>query len=200
MTEQVEQKAERSNTTLWIMIAVFVVPMIAAYAYYFFADEYSLGNHGDLIEPVVQIDDLELTDIDGTPLARDELIHHWKMFYVAGASCDRACQKGLYNMRQVNIALGKNADRFQHMIIHTDKMSDDFKEVVSAEYSGALHAYGSIDRLVNSLAPAGASELAANAIYIMDPLGNIMMRFGPDISPKLILKDLNRLLKISRIG
>jgi len=39
-----------------------------------------------------------------------------------------------------------------------------------------------------------------NAIYLVDPLGNLMMRFPPDLEPKSLLKDLKHLLKVSRIG
>lgn len=200
MSERLEQQAERSNTTLWILIAVFTVPMIVAYAYYFFVDEYSLGNHGELIEPVVQVEDLSLTDEQGQALARDELVHKWKMLYVADADCDVSCQHTLYNIRQINTALGKNADRFQHMIIHLQPMSPTFEKLVADEYPDALHSHATRDNLSRSLPGFGAADPASHTIYIMDPLGNIMMRFDQGISPKLILNDLNRLLKISRIG
>jgi cytochrome oxidase Cu insertion factor (SCO1/SenC/PrrC family) len=149
---------------------------------------------------VVQVEDLALSDENGEALARDELIHKWKILYVAGADCDTSCQHTLYNIRQINTALGKNADRFQHMIIHLQPMSENFQQLVAEEYPEALHSYASKDSLSQSLPGPGAGDPESNTIYIMDPLGNIMMRFDQGISPKLILKDLNRLLKISRIG
>ena len=199
MTEQVEKQATRSNTTLWLLIATFAVPIIGAYAYFFFVDDYALGNHGELIDPVIQIESLALSDADGNRLQRDALIHGWKMLYVADARCDSVCQESIYNMRQINTALGKNAGRFKHMIIHTAPMADDFRRLIDAEHSEALHSYASAEPLSRVLS-VSPGQLMSNSIYIMDPLGNIMMRFDPGTSPKLILKDLNRLLKISRIG
>ncbi len=199
MTEQVEQKTERKNTTLWLLILTFAVPIIGAYAYYLFADDHTLGNHGDLIQPVIQIEDLALTDINDELIARDELIHRWKMLYVVGSNCDSACQQSLYYMRQINTALGKNAGRFKHMIIHLNVMSPEFQELIRKEHSAAQHSYAANDKISEVFSGPGR-EHETNAIYIMDPLGNIMMRFSYGTSPKLILKDLKRLLKISRIG
>ena len=199
MTEQVEQKTERSNTTLWLLLLTFAVPILGAYIYFFFVDDYSLGNHGDLIQPVVQIEDLSLTDSNGRPMSKEELVRHWKMLYIAGKNCDSDCQQSIYNMRQINKALGKNASRFKHMIIHTEAMSSEFMQLTENEYSTALHSYGSIEKLSEKLSKLDAKQ-SNNPIYIMDPLGNIMMKFKHGTSPKLILKDLNRLLKISRIG
>lgn len=199
MTEQVEPTIERSNTSLWLLILTFALPIIGAYAYYLFVDDYSMGNHGDLIQPVIQIEELSLTNINGEPMARDELIHGWKMLYIAGNKCDSGCQDSIYYMRQINTALGKNASRFMHMIIHLGIMSSEFQELITKQHPTALHSYATRDKL-SKVFSALDSALTSNAIYIMDPLGNIMMRFSQGVSPKLILKDLNRLLKISRIG
>lgn len=201
MTEQVElqQPTPRSNTTLWILVGAFVLPMIVAYAYFFLADDYQLGNHGDLLQPVIQIESLQMTDSNGKPISRDELVHHWKMFMVSGSDCKENCQQSLYYMRQINIALGKNADRFKHMIIHTSPMSSEFNRLMTTEYGETVQAYATLDRLERIL-PGLVDPEGMNAIFIMDPLGNIMMRFPSGTDPKLILKDLNRLLKISRIG
>ena len=199
MTEKSEQQANRSNKTLWLLMATFAVPIIGAYAYFFLVDDYSMGNHGELIQPVIQVETLELADSSGTIFSRDDLIYSWKMLYVAGSDCNQNCRESIYNMRQINAALGKNAGRFKHMIIHTAPMSDKFSKLIATEHSEALHSYAPEQQLSKALS-VSAEQLRDGTIYIMDPLGNIMMRFNRDTSPKLILKDLNRLLKISRIG
>jgi len=200
MTAQVEQKIERSNNTLWLLILTFAVPIIGAYAYYLFVDDYSLGNHGDLIQPIIKIEELLLTDVNGGPISRDELIHGWKMLYIAGSDCNSTCQESIYYMRQINTALGKNASRFKHMIIHLDNMSAEFQGLIESEHTTALHSYASNEKISSVFSGLNSNNLLSNSIYIMDPLGNIMMRFSHGTSAKLILKDLNRLLKISRIG
>ena len=194
-----QQAPQRSNRTLWILILVFVVPIVGAYAYFFLVDDYEMGNHGDLIQPVVQIETLHISDENGEPQSRDELIHIWKMMLVTDGDCSGDCKQALYYMRQINTALGKNSNRFKHMLIHTAPMSDELRTLVETEYPDTLHGYASMTTLSEAF-PEMTSPEGANAIYIMDPLGNVMMRFPVGIPPKMILKDLNRLLKISRIG
>lgn len=190
---------KKTPTALWMLMLTFAVPIIAAYAYFFFGDHLSMSNHGDLITPVIDIVDLQLTDENNKPILHEELTHKWSMLFVVGKDCNDACNKGLYNMRQINIALGKNQDRFQHMMIHADAMSQNFTKLVAIEHHAAFHAYSPRETLLNAFS-AVETELPSNSIYIMDPIGNIMMRFSPGISPKLILKDLNHLLKVSQIG
>ncbi len=201
MTDNIEltatQDPQRKPYTLWILVSIFFVPMIIAYGYYFLGDHFSTGNHGELINPVVQVDQLKLLDEAGLVKQLDDT--KWLMIYIADKDCDAVCVKSLYNMRQINIALGKNAHRFQHMIIHMENMSLEFKQLISTEHPNAQHAYGSKEMIYQALFP-NQTNPQLNDIFIMDPLGNIMMRFARDVSPKLILKDLNRLLKISRIG
>lgn len=192
-----DQTQPRKPYALWVLIFIFFVPMIVAYGYFFLGDQFSTGNHGELINPVVQVEQLHLKDQQGQNKLFEEA--KWVMIFIADKDCDAVCNKNLYNMRQINIALGKNAHRFQHMVIHLEAMGPEFSQLVSAEHPNALHAYGSRDIISRTLLSSQES-MDSNAIYIMDPLGNIMMRFASDVSPKLILKDLNRLLKISRIG
>ena len=182
-----------------MLMLTFAVPISAAYAYFFFGDHRSTSNHGDFIKPVIDIVDLQLTDENNNPIPREELTHKWRMLFVVGKDCNDACNKGLYHMRQVNIALGKNQDRFQHMIIHAEAMSQGLAKLVATEYQASIHAYSSRETLLKMFS-AIQTELPSSSIYVMDPIGNIMMKFDPEVSPKLILKDLNHLLKVSQIG
>ena len=176
---------------LWFLMLTFAVPIIAAYSYYFLIENPKTKNNGELIVPVIDIESLALTDKTGNKLARKELTTTWRMLYFVDSNCDNVCSKELYNMRQVNIALGKDADRFRYMIIHLDTMDSTFSALIQKEHPRALHAY------INK---NDAKNTFSNAIFVMDPLGNIMMKFKPEISPRLILKDLVLLLKVSRIG
>ena len=191
----------RKPYTLWLLMLIFVVPIVASYAYYFLGDHSnrSTSNSGDLIIPVIDIEGLSLANKSNEPLSRDNLTQKWSMLYIVGVSCDEACKQGLYHMRQINIALGKNVDRFQHRVIHLGPMAPEFNELMESEYPDTLHAYTSKKTLSNAFSMSEES-LLSHDIYIMDPIGNIMMRFSSEISPKLILKDLNKLLKVSQIG
>lgn len=199
MTEHIEQNPRSNNLTLGLIILAFALPIIAAYSYFFFVDDYSLGNHGKLLQPLIKVDNLGLTDVNGEPLSKDELTSEWKMLFFTGKDCESTCQELLFNMRQINVALGKNSNRFKHMIVHQEEMSPQFQQFIQEQHSKALHSYV-LPQTLNQAFSASDQKHIPNSIYIMDPLGYIMMRYDHGISPKLILKDLNRLLKISRIG
>ena len=199
MNESITETPQKSRTTLWLLIAISVIPFVAAYGYYYFGDFKNLSNNGDIINPVIDIESLKLTDESGMAVERETLTRKWRMLLVISKDCDSLCKSSLYNMRQINVALGKHYDRFRHMVIHTEKMSSDLSDLMQLEYMDALHAYAEKDVLDNAFKSI-ENNIYSNSIYIMDPIGNIMMRFKIGMDPKVILKDLNRLLKISQIG
>ena len=199
MNDSITQTPQKSRTTLWILIAISVLPFIAAYGYYFLGDFKQFSNNGDLINPVIDIEALKLNDESGQSVERESLTKKWRMLLIVGSDCDAVCQSSLYNMRQINVALGKHYDRFRHMVIHTYQMNTELADLIQAEYKDALHAYTDEQTLDSVFKPVD-QNIYSNSIYIMDPIGNIMMRFKTGMDPKVILKDLNRLLKISQIG
>jgi len=196
MTDKTIDTPKTSKTTLWILLAVFLVPMIASYAYYFFGKNFSYGNHGDLLNPIIEFDDITVSSAQLKPVKMTGLEHAWYMIFIADKNCEEACQKRLYEMRQMNIALGKNADRVKQMILHTSEASSTFQSFLDKEHKTVRNFTINKAKLPASMNP----ETSPNAIYFMDPLGNIILRFNQPLDPKLILKDMNKLLKISRIG
>lgn len=191
MTEQIiNQNDTRSNTTLWILLSIFIVPMILAYGYFFFGDRPSVSSNGELITPVIDIESFSLSGENGELLSREALTPKWRMYYFVGSSCDKSCEQSLYNIRQINVALGKNQDRVEHVIVHMGQPEAALLNLIQAEHQGAIRVYADKQNLPTE----------AGYIYLMDPLGNVMMRFSEQLNPKLILKDINKLLKISRIG
>lgn len=187
---------KRSNMTLWLLLTSFLVPAIFAYGYFFFGDRPSVASNGQLINPVVDIESLKLKDPLGESISREELTPKWRMYYFANANCDSSCQNELYNMRQINVALGKNADRVQHVIVHLSTPQNEFMKYIETEHPEAIRVYSSIENIQGLIGKSAPAEY----IYLVDPLGNIMMKFPNTLKAKLILKDINKLLKISRIG
>jgi len=192
-------QSPRSNTTLWLLLSSFIIPAIAAYIYFFYGNKPSSNNNGELITPVIDITTLKLSNNTGELISRDKLTPKWRMYYFAPSSCNKDCQLSLYNMRQINIALGKNRDRVQHVIVHLDKANGEFSQLISKEHPEAILLHTKIEN-ISALSDAEANAVDTQSIYLVDPLGNIMMKFHKNISPKLMLKDINKLLKVSRIG
>jgi len=191
-----DQLPKRSNTTLWLLLASFLIPAFLAYGFFFFGDRPSVASNGKLINPIIDIESLKLSDDTGRILSREELTPKWRMYYFAGASCDETCESNLYDMRQVNIALGKNQDRVQHVVVHLNAPDLEFMTLLGDEHKETVRVYAS----EANTSALSKSEETQSYIYLVDPLGNIMMKFPDELNAKLILKDINKLLKISRIG
>jgi cytochrome oxidase Cu insertion factor (SCO1/SenC/PrrC family) len=107
-------------------------------------------------------------------------------------------------MRQVRIALGKDTDRVQRLFVMVNPENTRSVRDLLDQHQGIVWATGNDDQmqgLVGQIKQATAGMPAvAEAIYLVDPLGNLMLRFPPDLDPRSMLKDLKRLLKVSRIG
>lgn len=199
MSDNTATQVQRSNTTLWIMLASFLVPAILAYGYFFFGDRPSVRSNGELISPVIDIEELSMRDADGVILSREQLTPKWRLYYFVPSSCDENCKASLFNVRQINKALGKNQSRVEHVIVHLESPADDFSKHISTEHENAVRTYVTAESLP-SKPEQNINFQQGQYIYLMDPLGNIMMRFPEALNPKLILKDINKLLKVSRIG
>ncbi|MCW8935060.1 MAG: hypothetical protein OQK98_10085 [Gammaproteobacteria bacterium] len=200
MTNEVADQAheKRSNLALWVLTASFFIPAFLAYIYFYYGDRPAIKSNGELIIPVVDIHTLGMTGTAGAELSEEELTPHWRMLYFVGSSCDSSCQTSLYNMRQINIGIGKYQDRVNHGIVHLAEPDEAFVELIEKEHKAAGRIYTTIDK-ISSITELEANPSQLQSIYLVDPLGNIMMHFPKDLEPKLINKDMNKLLKVSRL-
>ena len=199
--EQPEQSKKRNPYTPWFVVISFVAPVVAAYALFFLGvTPPAFSNKGELLAPIIDVESFALSDDSNNHMDRDAITEHkWHMIYFVGSSCDDACNQTLYNMRQINIAAGKNANRLQRLLVHLETPGEEFQALITKEYPQARHVNASSESIAAALQEVGP-QFRANEIYIMDPLGNIMLRFTQDQSYKDILHDLNKLFKVSQIG
>jgi cytochrome oxidase Cu insertion factor (SCO1/SenC/PrrC family) len=168
--------------------------MVAAYAVYYVWRPTTFTNYGELIAPT-PIADATLRQPNGNELKLDAFKGKWVFLMVDSGSCDEFCQRKLYDMRQVRLTQGKDMDRIERAWLIDDNLQPS--SAVASEYAGThmLSAQGS--PLLSQL-PADRS--VRDHIYIMDPLGNLMMRYPRDADPNKIKQDVVKLLKVSRIG
>lgn len=161
-------------------------------------------NHGELVQPARPLSDVELTTLDGTQLRLSELKGKWTLVYFGPADCLKPCTDNLYKMRQVTAAQGKEAHRVQRLMVVTDTKALDWLRYTVKDYPGMRVATGPIDavrRLATEFAvPAGNPLDSLHRVYVVDPLGNLMMSYPADADPRGMHKDLGLLLKASQIG
>lgn len=190
-----ESKPRASRGPLvWIAAAAFAPFVLAYLTFYLWAPERRM-NYGELIEPARPLPDAPLTLADGQPFRLGALRGKWVLMLTAPGACDEPCQRALYHMRQVRRAQGKNMERIERVWLVTDDAPLDPALARALEGMYFVRAAGST--VVRE--PALAGDRSGH-IYLVDPLGNLMLRFPRDADPSRILRDISRLLKVSRIG
>jgi hypothetical protein len=171
---------------------VCAAPVVAAYVAYYVWQPTSHVNYGELIEPR-PMPDVPLQGLDGRTVRFSDVKGEWLLLTADKAACDDACRRKLVYMRQVRLAQGKEAERIEHMWLLTDAATPDAK--LLAEHPELRVVRARADVLARLESPAGT---ATDHIFVVDPLGNLMMRFPPDADPRRMLRDLARLLRQSR--
>jgi|HubBroStandDraft_1064217.scaffolds.fasta_scaffold36996_2 hypothetical protein len=202
---------------------LFFAPVAVAFILY-----YGIGwspgrrlNYGELVEPPVPLPDLVLPQADGPrpdaasgPAAASTspedvpranapgsfLKGKWTLVYLGAGSCSAGCRTDLYNTRQVRAALGADRGRVLRVFL-AEGACCDFEwlhtqqpDLITVQASAAAASLTAI------LEHAGHSPAAADRVYLIDPLGNLMMCYAADAQPKGMLEDLKKLLRLSHVG
>lgn len=190
-----ETKPRTSRWPLvWVAVAS-VAPFVLAYLTFYFWAPAGRMNYGELIEPARPLADEALVRVDGQPFRLASLRGKWVLMQVDPGACDEACQRRLYHMRQVRRAQGKNMDRVERVWLVSDDAPLD--SAVTRAFEGTYFVRAAGSRLLREPPLAGES---GGHIYLIDPLGNLMLRFPRDADPSRMKRDVERLLKVSQIG
>jgi hypothetical protein len=186
---------------LVLLFLLFAAPFIVAWIVFHFWTPSSFANKGALVSPVIQLADapVRIEGADGRPgkwSAQSRLNGKWVLLRVGDLPCDQACEARLVELRQVHAALGKHQPRVQRAFMVQRGTVDP---AFAARVPDLLWISGAeLSQALNKALPAGA--IASEFLLIVDPLGNLMMRHGPGADLKGVVKDMERLLKASRIG
>lgn len=183
---------------LLLLVAVFVLPLIASYlAYYVWQPQGGVSNYGELIQAVPLPETIKLNKLAGGELQLKELRGKWLMVQVDSGSCDAACEQKLYAMRQVRLMQGKEQDRVVRVWLVSDATTPH--PVLGQKTENVLMLKDTSGALTAQL-PTPPQGKATQHIYLIDPLGNLMLRWPGNPDMKRMHKDLGRLLKYSQIG
>jgi hypothetical protein len=152
-------------------------------------------NQGELVQPARPLPAASLPLAGGGDTDAEVLRRKWTLLYVQRGPCDENCMRHLYDTRQVRTALDREMNRVQRMLI-ADADCCDMQKLHD------LHPDLIVVRAAPPAQPVLALLPAANSdrIYLIDPLGNLMMYYEPDSKPKGMLQDMKRLLQLSQIG
>lgn len=181
---------------LILIMGMFALPVVASYlAYFVWPPQGAARNYGTLIKPETLSGVLALTALDGTALTLQSLRGKWLIVQVDAAACAANCEKKLYAMRQVRLMQGREQDRVQRLWVLTDGQAP--RAAIQQKYEGMQLVRDPYRALIKKLVADGD---ITQYIYMIDPLGNVMMRWPSDPDIKRMHKDIERLLKASQIG
>ncbi|TXJ05787.1 MAG: hypothetical protein E6Q29_12355, partial [Alicycliphilus sp.] len=192
--------AQRARHGRWKMLGVLLIcaaPVVASYFTYYVIRPEGRRVYGELINPQRTVPALTASTLNGAATRLESLKGQWLLVSVAGGDCDPACQKHLYLQRQLRESLGKEKDRMDWVWLVTDDAP------VPAALQPALQK-ATVLRLdaeaLNAwLVPAAGQQLADH-LYVVDPMGNMMMRFPAAMDAAGAAKakrDVGRLLRAS---
>lgn len=174
---------------LLLIGVICAAPTIAAYLVYHFWPPQSRSNYGELID----VRPLPSGFFDASSSANSPQ-GKWVMLAVDSGECDAHCRDKLYAMRQVRLTQGREMSRVARVWLIDDEQQPDAKLIAEYEGMALIHASRS------SLQALPAEQSRRDHIYVVDPLGNLMMRFPKNADPSKVARDMSRLLKVSRIG
>jgi hypothetical protein len=188
----------RNLRTLAVLAGIFLAPLLASFWMYYATDWRPAGrvNHGELITPPQALPRVDLAVVSGG--AHPELFHrHWTLVYIGRGTCDETCRQALLLMRQTRLSLNTEMTRVERVFLATaDCCARSF---LDEQHPGLV--------VVDASAPQASTLLSRfpavqreTSLFIVDPLGNLMMSYDVRQNPKGLLQDLQKLLRLSHIG
>jgi cytochrome oxidase Cu insertion factor (SCO1/SenC/PrrC family) len=197
----------RNLRTLGVLAALFLLPLVLAFFTYYGTAWRPAGhvNHGTLISPPHRLPQARLPRVrlEGQGAPADDpapvtpFRGKWSLVYVGAGNCDTACRGALYLMRQTRLALNNDMTRVERVFLVSG--GGCAGEFLAREHPGLL--------VLDAQGAAGAALLGefpererAYTLYIVDPLGNLMMSYDARQDPHGLLEDLKKLLRLSHIG
>lgn len=181
--------AKPSRRTLYIMLALFFVPVAASFTLYYGIGWRPAGstNHAELLQPLRQL-----------PASMAELEGRWALVYAGDGACNEACRHALYIGRQTHTLLNKDMGRVQRVLLATSNCCD--REFLGREHDGLLIRDVGDDAASSELRAALPPGDHSHHLFVVDPLRNVVLRFDTRENPRGLLDDMKKLLKLSQIG
>jgi hypothetical protein len=194
-TQLPDPRRDRRQRRLLVGLAIlFFAPIgLSFYLYYGHSALQPLGrvNRGVLVEPPREL------PAGALPSASSG---KWTLLFVGPGDCPDLCREKLYDTRQVRLALDRDMTRVQRVFVATGVCCD--QTFLEREHPDLItvRADANSPLLAALTRESAGAAAAAGRIYVVDPLGNVMMWYAADAQPKGLLEDMKRLLKLSHIG
>jgi hypothetical protein len=203
-TSSASTPPKKNRKQFYIVLSLFVAPLLLAFAVYYGSSwrPTATTNKGDLVTPAIPLPPVALTQADGKPTDAKFLRDNWTLVYIGKGECDAICRTALNSTRNARLLLGKDITRVDRAFLYTGTCCDagyfGSEQIGLTSASVDSDAGQSLLKLIPDI--KGVNALAGQHIFIVDPLGNLMMSYPADVDPRSIYQDLKKLLTLSHIG
>jgi cytochrome oxidase Cu insertion factor (SCO1/SenC/PrrC family) len=189
---------------LLAIIALFMLPPLAAWVAWQTMDATGAGattNAGTLVTPARPLSFAGLKQPDGNVLDESALRGRWTIVMFANGECDDRCSELLYLTRQIRLGMNKDIPRVQRLLVLDTSPSPEVAAELARDHEDLIWVIrdASAATLMQAFHGDGFAPDGEQS-FLVDPLGNLMMVYGPEVPAKGMMKDLRKLLKISQIG
>lgn len=190
-----KQQSKTSKLTLLLLLAFFAFPIIIVVTMHQLNIHPKGSSHGQLFSPSIPINiPADLTTKKGLAVDSKFWGSRWNMIYIS-ADCNKTCETRVQEVRQIHVSLAKEIERVQRVLV-----------AQNANFEDLQNRYPDLQMLQQSEAMSQFSSQffqhskANQGLYLVDPLGNLVMYYNDDMPAKLIRADLLKLLKFSWAG
>jgi cytochrome oxidase Cu insertion factor (SCO1/SenC/PrrC family) len=183
-----------ARRTLVLLALTCIIPVAAGYLALYGWRPATTVNYGDLL-PLGAPTPLRLNEHDGRDFDLSQLRGKWLLVTIDSGACDDYCQEKLTYVRQLRLTQGKDSDRIERVWLITDEVRPASGFI--PQFEGTRHLFANPRELT---ARFPASNTARDHIYVVDPQGNVILRFPRNPNTKGMIKDITRLLRVSRVG
>ena len=184
-----------------MLFAVFIVPLMIAIAMYIMRGDsanVSTAAYGELIHPAQPIQTLKLSLDNSASYSLNDIKGKWTYLVYVEDTCNLECEAALFKIRQTRISTGRERNRVQLLLATGPGKSVSIDNDIVARNPRVV--FSKIKELTISDEVAEKEKLQSAYIYIIDPNGNLMMKYDDAATAKGMLKDIKKLLKLSNIG
>jgi hypothetical protein len=194
----VDRRTASGRLKMFAVLMVCALPVIASYVTFYVIRPEGRTNYSELITPLRPLPpDLPLTDLQGAPVNANTLKGQWLIVVVSGGACDAVCEKHLWLQRQLRETLGRDKDRVDKVWLIADGATPRTQTLEAIRTHTDMTVLRVPMRALSAwLAPAAGHALAEH-LYVVDPLGNWMMRAPVDPEPARFKRDVEKLLRAS---
>ncbi len=190
----------RKRMTLIALMALFLSPVIAAWLW----TPDTFRNRGELIDPPRPLVNVQMISADGTNVDLATLFGRWTYVFFVEAGCDESCKQLADAIERVRLTQGKNEKRVRLMMItlNPDSLSslEEIRLNIPKTIVLGVSASQKDQLLRQFMLRGGESMPQSDNVFLVDPMGNLMMNYPAKTDPTDLRKDISRLLRASRIG